>query len=251
MSLTYLSKPFIKGTTWLALLIYSPLEKAGCMHIKAKSLQHRPWFFFFYQQQLICKVLTFQESMFAQGLLVHPEHQCCAWELVGERLSRELELGRRMVQLLIGRCLSCTAKWFSYICVNVNIHMYAYPFFFIFFSHGSFPDFEYSSLFCKWGFPDSSVGNESACSVGDLSLIPGPGRSAGEGIGYPLQYLWASVCRTLLFIHSLYYSFHLLIPHSQSISLLLFYSCHILDSTYKWYHMVIFSFWSYCFQAVW
>ena len=41
--------------------------------------------------------------------------------------------------------------------------MYAYPFFFIFFSHGSFPDFEYSSLFRKWGFPDSSVGNESAC----------------------------------------------------------------------------------------
>ena len=169
-SLIYLSKPFIKGTTWLALLIYSPLEKAGCMHIKAESLQHRPWFFFFffYQQQLICKVLTFQESMFAQGLLVHSEHQCCAWEPVGERLSGELELGRRMAQLLIGRYLSCTAKWFSYIWVNINIHMYASPFFFIFFSHGSFPDFEYSSLFRKWGFPDISVGNESACNLETL-----------------------------------------------------------------------------------
>lgn len=45
----------------------------------------------------------------------------------------------------------------SVIYVNINIHMYAYPFFFIFFSHGSFPDFEYSSLFCKWASPESSV----------------------------------------------------------------------------------------------
>ena len=38
------------------------------------------------------------------------------------------------------------------------------------------------------GFPDSSVGKESACNARDHSLIPGSGRSAGEGIGYPLQY---------------------------------------------------------------
>ena len=44
---------------------------------------------------------------------------------------------------------------------------------------------------CK-GFPDSSVGKESACNEGDSGLIPGLGRSAGEGIGYPLQYSWAS-----------------------------------------------------------
>ena len=37
-------------------------------------------------------------------------------------------------------------------------------------------------------FPDSSVGKESACSAGDPGLIPGSGRSVGEGIGYPLQY---------------------------------------------------------------
>ena len=41
------------------------------------------------------------------------------------------------------------------------------------------------------GFPDSSVGKESACNAGDLGLIPGAGRSPGEGIGYPLQYSWA------------------------------------------------------------
>ena len=37
------------------------------------------------------------------------------------------------------------------------------------------------------GFPDSSVGKESTCIVGDLGLIPGLGRSPGEGKGYPLQ----------------------------------------------------------------
>ena len=42
-----------------------------------------------------------------------------------------------------------------------------------------------------WGFPDSSVGTESICNAGDPSLIPGSGRSAGEGIGYRLQYSWA------------------------------------------------------------
>ena len=38
------------------------------------------------------------------------------------------------------------------------------------------------------GFPDSSVGKESGCNARDPGLIPGLGRSAGEGIGYPLQY---------------------------------------------------------------
>ena len=46
--------------------------------------------------------------------------------------------------------------------------------------------------------PHSSVGKESACSAGDPSLIPGSERSAGEGIGYPLQYSWASLLRQLV-----------------------------------------------------
>ena len=45
----------------------------------------------------------------------------------------------------------------------------------------------------NYGFPGSSVGKESACNAGDPSLIPGSGRSAGEGTGYPLQYSWASL----------------------------------------------------------
>ena len=40
-------------------------------------------------------------------------------------------------------------------------------------------------------FPGSSAGKESACKSVDPSLIPGSGRSPGEGIGYPLQYSWA------------------------------------------------------------
>ena len=48
------------------------------------------------------------------------------------------------------------------------------------------------------GFPDSSVDKESACNAGDPGSIPGPGRSAGEGIGYPLQYSWASLASQLV-----------------------------------------------------
>ena len=43
------------------------------------------------------------------------------------------------------------------------------------------------------GFPDNSVGKESACNAEDAGLIPGSGRSPGEGIGYLLQYSWASL----------------------------------------------------------
>ena len=38
------------------------------------------------------------------------------------------------------------------------------------------------------GFPCGSAGKESACSAGDLGLIPGFGRSPGEEKGYLLQY---------------------------------------------------------------
>ena len=40
----------------------------------------------------------------------------------------------------------------------------------------------------KEGFPCGSAVKESICSAGDLGLIPGLGRSSGEGKGYPLQY---------------------------------------------------------------
>ena len=43
-------------------------------------------------------------------------------------------------------------------------------------------------LFWESDFLDSSAGKESACNAGDPDSIPGLRRSAGEGIGYPLQY---------------------------------------------------------------
>ena len=48
------------------------------------------------------------------------------------------------------------------------------------------------------GFPDSSVGKESACNAGDPGLIPRSGRSPGEGIGYPLQYTSAYLVAQLV-----------------------------------------------------
>ena len=50
----------------------------------------------------------------------------------------------------------------------------------------------------KSGFPCGSVGKESACDAGDPGSIPGSGRSSGEGIGYPLQYSWASLVTQLV-----------------------------------------------------
>ena len=44
----------------------------------------------------------------------------------------------------------------------------------------------------------SSVGKESACNAGDPGSIPGSGRSAGEGTGFPLQYSWASLVAQLV-----------------------------------------------------
>ena len=40
--------------------------------------------------------------------------------------------------------------------------------------------------------------SQSACNAGDPSLIHGLGRSTGEGIGYSLQYSWASIMAQLV-----------------------------------------------------
>ena len=51
------------------------------------------------------------------------------------------------------------------------------------------------------GFPGSASGKEPAANTGDtrdVGLIPGSGRSTEEGIGYPLQYSWASLVAQLV-----------------------------------------------------
>ena len=45
-----------------------------------------------------------------------------------------------------------------------------------------------SHLTICMGFPENSVGKESACNAGDPTSIPGLGRSSGEGKCYPFQY---------------------------------------------------------------
>ena len=46
-------------------------------------------------------------------------------------------------------------------------------------------------------FPGGSDGKESACNAGDPDSIPRSGPT-GEGIGYPLQYSWASLVAQLV-----------------------------------------------------
>ena len=48
-------------------------------------------------------------------------------------------------------------------------------------------------IYLLMGFPGASVGKESTCNAGDAGFIRGSGSSPGEGIGYPLQYSWATV----------------------------------------------------------
>ena len=48
------------------------------------------------------------------------------------------------------------------------------------------------------GFLNTAVGKELACNAGDPSLIPGLGKSSGEGRGYLLQYPWASLVAQLV-----------------------------------------------------
>ena len=50
-------------------------------------------------------------------------------------------------------------------------------------------------------FPGNSAGKESVCNAGDPNSIPGSGRSPEEGIGYSLQYSWASLVAQLVKNH--------------------------------------------------
>ena len=56
----------------------------------------------------------------------------------------------------------------------------------------------YYLLLSIMSFPKSSVGKESTCNTRDPDSIPASERSTREGIGYPLQYSWASVMAQLV-----------------------------------------------------
>ena len=48
--------------------------------------------------------------------------------------------------------------------------------------------FGFFCVYIQIGFPGGSGGKEFACNAGDLGLIPGLGRSPGEGDDNPLHY---------------------------------------------------------------
>ena len=58
-----------------------------------------------------------------------------------------------------------------------------------------------TSASLEGSFPDSSVGKESTCNAGDPSSISESGRSPGEGIGYPLRFLWFPLWPSWWWIH--------------------------------------------------
>ena len=77
------------------------------------------------------------------------------------------------------------------------------------------------------GFPRNSVGIESTCNAGDPGLIPWSGRSTEEGIGYPLQYSWASLVaqlvknppamwETWVYIHIYIYTYIYIYTHTHT-----------------------------------
>ena len=79
-----------------------------------------------------------------------------------------------------------------------NITVQKHQFFVLSFLFGptltSIHDHDYWKNHC----PRSSAGKESFCNAGDPGLIPGSGRSTGEGVGYPLQYSWISLVAQLV-----------------------------------------------------
>ena len=79
----------------------------------------------------------------------------------------------------------------SFVCVYTHTHTHTHTHNHVIYTHM----YTYIHI---WAFPGSSVGKESLCQAGDPSWIPGLGRFAGEGIGYPPQYSWASLVAQLV-----------------------------------------------------
>ena len=89
------------------------------------------------------------------------------------------------VLLIFFQRATCLSHWFfSIFCLHFYLFLLLHLLTLEFYSF---------LMYVFWGFPCSSAGKESTCNIGEPSLIPGLGRSAGEGLGHPLQYFWASL----------------------------------------------------------
>ena len=97
--------------------------------------------------------------------------------LVGYSLWGCKELHTTEVTWHTHTCTHINVYIHTYICVHTHTHTYIYI---------------YTHTYIEKGFPGSSVGKESACSVGDLGSIPGSLTLtltlAGGRHGNPLQY---------------------------------------------------------------
>ena len=85
--------------------------------------------------------------------------------------------------------------------INIKLTFQTLKFYLLFkvsLSTPAFTNYPFLLTLLYQGFPDSSVGKESTCNSGEPGTVPGSGRSAGEGMGYPLQYSWASVVAQLV-----------------------------------------------------
>ena len=98
----------------------------------------------------------------------------------------------------------CLIIWIIPLLICVFIHQTLHYFFFFFYHKCCYECFievlvqMCASFLRVYTQEHSLVGKESACNAGDPGSIPGSGRSAGEGIGYPLQYSWASLVAQLV-----------------------------------------------------
>ena len=111
------------------------------------------------------------------GSSVHGIFQARRMEWVSRLPPGALSQSRNQTHVSI---ISCTGKQIPYHCAIWEAQIFAYM------------------PICKKGFPGSSTGKESTCNAGDPVSIPGLGRSAGEGISYPLQYSWISLVAQLV-----------------------------------------------------
>ena len=92
--------------------------------------------------------------------------------------------------MFIAALFMIAKTWKLPICSLVDKKLYLYRFNSgILFSHENetIVIFE-TTLVELWGFPSGLDSKESDCNVGNLSSVPGSGRSPGEGNGNPLQY---------------------------------------------------------------
>ena len=85
------------------------------------------------------------------------------------------------VELELDVCVNINSWFFIYFDILLSVVSFA-----IIFSHSE--DCHFILLIVLLGFPGGSAGQESTCSVGDLSSISGLGRSPWGGHGNPLQY---------------------------------------------------------------